>query len=100
MRLSRLSLLALVAAAPSAPLAAQTLSPYGVFVYNDFFHSYSETNGRLAVGGNAVLNHWGVAQFLPASQYNEFTMVVNGNVNANEGSVFHGKTYVGGTITA
>ena len=95
MRLFRTALVALVAASPAA-LTAQSLTPYDVFVFNDFTHTFSETNGRLAVGGNATLTNWRVGHLLTPG-YTNFSLVVGGNLNSNNGSVAQGQTYVGGT---
>lgn len=94
----RLTLVAMLAIAASAPAAAQTLTPYDVFVFNDFRHMNSETNGRIAIGGNATLSNWRVGHKLP-NGFSDFSLVVGGNLTSTEGSVAQGKTYVGGTYT-
>ena len=97
MRFSRTACVALLAAASPVALAAQSsLTPYDVFVFHDFTYSYSEVNGRLAVGGNATLQNWRVGHLLTPG-FTDFSLVVRGNLNSNEGSVAQGKTYVGGT---
>ena len=100
MRCSSSSLVALAfVAVSSAQLSAQSLSAYDVFVFQNFAHTNSETNGRIAIGGNADMTHWGVGQFLP-HDYSDFSLVVGGNLTSFEGGVFNGRTYVGGTLTA
>lgn len=100
MQLPRTSLLAaLIVVAPIVPLAGQVLTPYDVFTFQDFLHSNSETNGRLAVGGNGTFSHFGVGAGLP-STFSDFSLVVGGNMTADEGSVFAGATFIGGTLTA
>jgi choice-of-anchor A domain-containing protein len=92
----RNALVALLVVASPAALAAQKLTPYDVFVFRDFNYTYSEVNGRLAVGGNANLLHWRVGNELTPG-YSDFGLVVGGNMTSNEGSVAQGQTYAGGT---
>ncbi|MES2179741.1 MAG: choice-of-anchor A family protein [Gemmatimonadota bacterium] len=90
----------LLSVAPAVELAGQGyISPYDVFVFGDFTHINSETNGRIAIGGNADMTNWGVGQFLPVG-YSDYSLVVRGNLTSLEGGVFQGRTYVGGTISA
>jgi choice-of-anchor A domain-containing protein len=97
MRYNCLSLLVLGAAAVlAAPLGAQTLTPYDVFVFQNFTLSNTEVNGRVAVGGNANLSSWAVGKSLPGG-YSDFGLTVGGSLTTNGGSVYHGGTYVGGT---
>jgi len=67
--------------------------------YNTFmlgnFHGSSDTQGRLAVGGNATLQHYSVGDQLPASTTGD-TLVVGGNLNYQGGRVFYGNVAVGG----
>jgi choice-of-anchor A domain-containing protein len=93
-----LTFVAMLAIAASVPAAAQTLTPYDVFVFNDFTHTNSETNGRIAIGGNATLTNWRVGHML-ANGFSDFSLVVGGNLTSTDGSVAQGKTYVGGTYT-
>lgn len=59
----------------------------------------SDTEGRVAVGGNASFSSYsiGTAATVPDSSAGVF--VVGGNLNAGHGQVYKGSIYVGGTYT-
>ena len=97
MHLSRLPLFALAVAAAATPLAAQTLTPYDVFAFQNFTLNNTEVNGTLAVGGNATLSSFAVGRFLNAG-YPDYSLVVGNNLTTNAGQIYAGKTYVGGTV--
>jgi choice-of-anchor A domain-containing protein len=88
----------LAVAVPAASMSAQTLTPYDVVVFNNFTLNQSEVNRRLAVGGDATIGHFAVGHFIPAG-FSDYSMVVGGNLLAQNGSIENGKTYVGGTFT-
>lgn len=93
----RLALVALLTGtAFAAPAAAQTLTPYDVFVFNSFTLSTTETNGRIAIGGNATFTDWRVGHRLPPG-FTDYSLVVGGDFTSTRGSVAEGKTFVGGT---
>ncbi len=95
---SRSCLLALATVMlPLASSPAQVLTPYDLFVFHNFDHTQTETNGREAIGGNATLTNWRVGGSLP-SDYSDYSLVVGGNVTSNSGSVAAGRTYIGGTL--
>ncbi|WP_367873588.1 choice-of-anchor A family protein [Luteolibacter sp. Populi] len=87
----------------SAGLHASTLSlasPYNVYVLGDMQESNVDSEGRVAVGGNATLTNYGVGskfQGNPASAGN--TLVVGGNLAYNGGEVHYGNTVYGGTLS-
>lgn len=95
MRFKPLSLLTLLAVvSPVAAAGAQVLTPYDVFVFNDFSLSNTEVNGSLAVGGNASLANFGVGKFLPPG-YTGNSLVVGGSLTTNSGTIWQGQTYYG-----
>lgn len=70
---------------------------FNTFVFNDFTGT-SDTEGRLAVGGNAELSGYSVGDKLSPGQYNDM-LVVGGNLNYSSGRVYYGNAIVGGTAT-
>jgi choice-of-anchor A domain-containing protein len=93
----RYALNMLLAVAPLATAGAQ-LTPYDVLVFNNFSLSQSEVNRRLAVGGTATLQNFQVGAFIPAG-FTDYSLVVGGDLLAQEGSVAIGQTYIGGMFT-
>ena len=97
MRLQSYSLLAFLAvAAPAVSVGAQVLTPYDVFVFNNFAMTSTEVNGTLAVGGSASLTSFGVGRFLTPG-FSGNSLVVGGNLTTTAGQIFEGQTIVGGT---
>ena len=96
-RHSILAAAVLAVAAALAPLSAQadTAKDYNLFVLGAMSAQGSDTEGRVAVGGNASLQSYSVADKASASTVN---LVVKGNLTANGGSTV-GKTIVGGTAS-
>ncbi|MEQ8997452.1 MAG: PEP-CTERM sorting domain-containing protein [Coleofasciculus sp. B1-GNL1-01] len=72
---------------------------FNVFVFEDLDVYNVDAHGRIAVGGNATLENFGVASQLPANGAGD-TLVVGGNLNyKTSGQVFAGDVVVGGTAT-
>ncbi len=94
----RVAWAALFAAATLVPAIAQadTAADYNLFVLNNMNVQGSDTEGRVAVGGNASLQAYSVGA--PAGAPGAVNLVVGGNLNANGGST-QGLTVVGGTAT-
>ncbi|WAC19484.1 choice-of-anchor A family protein [Luteolibacter sp. SL250] len=83
---------------PSA--SAQSLgaaSDYNVFIFGNFTSSGSDTEGRLAVGGNADLTNYSVGSSLPTSGGN--TLVVGNNLTFTSGQVNKGDAVYGNTAS-
>ncbi|MEO7456027.1 MAG: choice-of-anchor A family protein [Gemmatimonadaceae bacterium] len=95
---SGIAIAALVLAA-SAPLRAQTISPFDVFVFQDFTLMNTEVNGRIAIGGDATFTNWRVGHML-APGYTDYGLVVGQDLTSRDGSVAQGRTYVGGVLDA
>ena len=90
----RLTLLALAAVAVTTPAAAQRLTPYDVFVFQNFTLRNTEVNGTLAVGGNADLSKFAIGRFLD-STYPDYSLVVGNALKTNAGQVYAGRSYTG-----
>ncbi len=70
---------------------------YNVFVFGDMNQS-SDSEGRVAVGGNATFTNFGIADRLSNSNGTDTRLVVGGNLNYNGGQIFGGNAVVGGTV--
>ncbi|MFE4108700.1 choice-of-anchor A family protein [Almyronema epifaneia] len=70
---------------------------YNVFVFGDMNQS-SDSEGRVAVGGNATFSNFGIGDRLDNSQGSDTRLVVGGNLTYNGGQVFGGGAIVGGQI--
>lgn len=74
--------------------------PLNVFVFGDMSESNVDSEGRVAVGGNATLTNYGVGsafQSNPSSAGD--TLVVGGDLSYNGGEVHYGNVVYGGTLT-
>lgn len=69
---------------------------YNTFIFGDFSNT-SDTQGRLAVGGNANLYGYSVGDQLPYDK-NDNVLVVGGDLNFTSGRVY-GTAVVGGSAT-
>lgn len=96
-RLSVILAAAALGACAIAPVAARadTASAYNLFVLGDMKMSSSDTEGRVAVKGNATLGSYSVGAKASSSTVN---LEVGGNLVAHGGST-NGKTIVGGTTS-
>jgi choice-of-anchor A domain-containing protein len=79
----------------TGPLGA--MDDFNVLTFGDF-HSSSDVEGKLAVGGNAFLSSFSVASHLNASANGTDTLVVGGNLNYTGGSVAYGNLACGGAF--
>lgn len=70
---------------------------YNVFVFGDMNQS-SDSEGRVAVGGNATLTNFGIADRLTNSNGTDTRLVVGGDLTYNNGQIFGGNAVVGGTV--
>jgi choice-of-anchor A domain-containing protein len=76
--------------------AQSSAADYNLFVLGDMRSVGSDTEGRVAVCGNAYLQNYSVGA--PLSNPTGYSLVVGGNLTANGGST-NGAMYVGGTST-
>lgn len=95
-RLTILPLLAVAAFGAAAAQAQSSAADYNLFVLHDMHSVGSDTEGRVAVGGNAYLQNYSVGATL--SNPTGASLVVGGNLTANGGST-NGGTVVGGTAS-
>ncbi|MBK7865849.1 MAG: choice-of-anchor A family protein [Ignavibacteriales bacterium] len=71
--------------------------PYTVFILRDLNQPSADTEGKLAVGGNATLSNYSVGDKLPNSNGAEDVLVVGGNLLYTSGRVYNGNVVYGGT---
>jgi len=91
---------ALFALAAPAVASAETAADFNLFVLGDMTVRSNDTEGRVAVGGNASLDGYSVGAVIPGNQTN---LVVGGSLFATNGSVNGNVTagsLVGNTGTA
>ena len=69
---------------------------YNVFVFGNMSLSNTDAEGRVAVGGNAVLSNYGIgASILPLPPANtDASFVVGGDLNVSAGSNASGNTVI------
>ena len=74
---------------------------YNVFVFGNLSLSNTDAEGRVAVGGNAVLSNYGIgANITPLPPANtDPSFVVGGDVNVTAGSNASGNTVISPTST-
>ncbi|HEX2866889.1 MAG TPA: SdrD B-like domain-containing protein [Ignavibacteriales bacterium] len=68
---------------------------YNVFVLEDLTQPSADTQGKMAVGGNAYLANYSVGDLLPPGSGN--VLVVGGNLTYISGAVNNGNVVYGGT---
>jgi choice-of-anchor A domain-containing protein len=81
-----------------APAHGQIGGPdgYNVMFFRNFLSENTETNGRLAVGGDARLQNYGVGTSLNASADDQYNLVVGGTLTMpGNWQVFRGDAYAG-----
>ncbi len=81
-------------ACSTTPLGAAT--PFNVFVTGDAALQGSDSQGALAVGGNATLRDYSVGATLPNAQGTRDALIVGGNLTFTNGSVQNGNAVYGG----
>jgi len=69
---------------------------FNAFFCDDFNSQYSDSHGKIAAGGDVSLNGYGVASRL-ASQPDNATLVVGGDLSYVQGKLFVGSALVGGS---
>lgn len=94
MRNALLAAAAVIALAAPAAASAETAADFNLFVLKDMQVSSSDTEGRVAVGGNATLTSYSVG--FPHASASDVNLVVGGDLTATNGSTV-GETIVGGT---
>ncbi len=71
-------------------------NPYNLFVLKNLTQPSSDTEGKVAVGGNANLSGYSVGDKLPNSNGTEDMLVVGGNLVYTSGRVYNGNVAYGG----
>lgn len=70
---------------------------FNAFVFHDFKAQWTETEGRLAIGGSANLQGYGVGDRLQNSNRQRDDLIVGGNLNYTYGQTFAGNIVTGGS---
>ena len=83
------------ASAASTAAVADTAKDYNLFVLGNYTASGSDTEGRVAVGGNANISSYSVGALLTDAANSQANLVVGGALTFNSGSVAHGGIVAG-----
>ncbi|QQE10618.1 choice-of-anchor A family protein [Planctomycetota bacterium] len=88
------AILSATPAVNAAPLPV--INDYNTLIFNDATFSSSDTQGRLAIGGNALISNYSVGDQLSPTEIasNDKVLVVGGELNFQSGRVFHGDAYI------
>ncbi|MDF2179656.1 choice-of-anchor A family protein [Aliiglaciecola sp. CAU 1673] len=70
---------------------------FNAFILEDMYAINSDTEGRLAVGGNLFLNNYAIGMELNNSQGARNDLIVGGDANFTNGRVYSGNAVIGGT---
>ncbi len=90
------------AVSPAGACIANPLGPaadYNVFVSGNFTSTASDTQGRLAAGGNVSLTNYSIGATLAPADASRDTLIVGGALNFHAGAVAHGNAVSHGTGT-
>lgn len=103
-RLTSLAALLIAAALPELNASPISLNlseadNFNLLVWGNATLLNSDTEGRVAVGGNASFNSYSIGTHVPAGNPLGDVFVVGGNLNAGHGQVYNGSIYVGGTYS-
>lgn len=67
---------------------------FNVFVFNNHYHSSSDSEGRVAVGNEAKYSNYGIGDKLPSST-DRYDLIVGKKIDITGGTNFAGKTAIG-----
>jgi choice-of-anchor A domain-containing protein/uncharacterized repeat protein (TIGR01451 family) len=70
---------------------------FNVFVLGQVTQSYTDSEGRVAAGGDVRLTGYGIGSALPNSAGQRDDLVVGGRLTYDQGQVFNGNIVYGGT---
>lgn len=89
----------MLAAIPGAALAGSLgiANDYNVFVLGSANQKYTDSEGAVAVGGNATYLGYGIGDSLTG--FTGPALVVGGDLDYQQGSIFWGDVYVGGSAS-
>lgn len=96
--LSLAATIALSFCSQASAISLGSATGYNVFVFGDM-NQTSDSEGRVAVGGNAILTNFGTADRVASSNVPANQLVVGGNLVYTNGQVFGGSAVYGGTAT-
>ncbi len=85
----------LVCALMATGAQADTAKNYNLFVFNNYTANGTDTEGRVAVGGNATISSYSVGAQLNGSFTGTPSLVVGGDLKFNSGSVSYGDIVAG-----
>lgn len=71
-------------------------APFNLFVLKNLIQPSADTEGKVAVGGNANLSNYSVGDKLPNSNGTQDMLVVGGNLVYTSGRVYNGNVAYGG----
>jgi choice-of-anchor A domain-containing protein len=70
---------------------------FNLFVLGDVQHVSTDTQGRVAVGGDAYFDHYSIAEkILPQTGDYPYSLVVGGNLTFSNGTIYSGAVAYGG----
>ncbi|MFD2112609.1 choice-of-anchor A family protein [Thiorhodococcus fuscus] len=84
---------------PVFALGLGVAGDYNAFVFGDFVSSNTDTEGRLAAGGNVTLSNYGVGAKLTGVSTTIPSLLVGGNLTYTNGQVNKGNAIVGGNAS-
>jgi len=70
---------------------------YDLFVLNDMQARRSDVEGKMAVGGDLILEDYAVGSQLTDQDNFKDTLIVGGNIHFHRGRVYHGNVVTGGS---
>lgn len=87
------------AVAHATPLNISEAGGFNLLVWGDAMLINSDTEGRVAVGGNAAFSSYSIGTHANNPSPFDPSFVVGGNLTAGHGQVYNGSIYVGGTYS-
>ena len=82
-------------ASPSNATLLGIASDYNAFIFGDMNTQRTDSQGRIAVGGDYTSTNFGMGGGAPSSQY---SLISGGNVNYRHGSIPRGGIFANGDI--
>lgn len=83
----------------ATPINISEAGGYNLVVFGNASLTNSDTEGRVAIGGNATFNNYSIGLQAPVSPATTAEFVVGGSLTAGNGQVYNGSVYVGGTFS-
>jgi choice-of-anchor A domain-containing protein len=76
-----------------------TASPYNIWVQGDYMAQSTSVSGRLASGGDLLIDYYSIGQSLNSETAGD-VLVVGGDINFNHGQVYFGNILAAGSTEA